>query len=187
MGERYYITRTGRVFTKAKNRTNVNKKIHERKLFINKKGYRIVSLHNTDGKIVTRQVSRLVYEAFVGAIPHGYHIDHIDNDKSNNHVSNLRAVTPGQNNKFRDEFYQNRAKMIKSTCKFCKKEFEYIETSSIERIYCRKRCQQQWWAVEYKKKTGRWSGATARSERRRIAREARERDKIAVHTASLPL
>jgi hypothetical protein len=40
---------------------------------------------------------RLVWEALRGPIPAGMEINHIDGDKTNNHPSNLEAVTPSQN------------------------------------------------------------------------------------------
>jgi hypothetical protein len=40
---------------------------------------------------------RVVYELARGAIPAGLQIDHIDGDKTNNFLSNLRVVTNQQN------------------------------------------------------------------------------------------
>lgn len=40
----------------------------------------------------TRRLHRLVYEAFVGEIPKGYHIHHKDGNKQNNHVENLQLL-----------------------------------------------------------------------------------------------
>ena len=40
-----------------------------------------------------RSLHRLIWEAFVGLIPAGYQIDHIDGWKTNNDISNLRLVT----------------------------------------------------------------------------------------------
>ena len=39
----------------------------------------------------------LVYKYFVGEIPKGMEIDHIDNDPINNHVSNLQVLTQQEN------------------------------------------------------------------------------------------
>jgi len=39
----------------------------------------------------------LVWEAFNGKIPAGLEIDHIDRDKHNNTLSNLRLVTHSEN------------------------------------------------------------------------------------------
>ena len=40
---------------------------------------------------------RLVYETFKGPIPKDMEIDHIDGNKHNNHIDNLRLVTPKEN------------------------------------------------------------------------------------------
>lgn len=42
-------------------------------------------------------IHRLVYEAFIGDIPDGMKVDHIDGNRSNNKVSNLRLVTQSEN------------------------------------------------------------------------------------------
>lgn len=44
-------------------------------------------------------VHRLVWEAFKGPIAKGYEIDHLDEDKSNNALSNLEIVTRKENMK----------------------------------------------------------------------------------------
>jgi len=44
-----------------------------------------------------RRGHRLVYEAFAGKIPEGLEIDHIDGNKSNNNLTNLRAINRSQN------------------------------------------------------------------------------------------
>jgi hypothetical protein len=43
------------------------------------------------------QLHRLVYQAHNGKIPEGLHIDHIDNNKTNNDISNLRLATRSEN------------------------------------------------------------------------------------------
>lgn len=42
-------------------------------------------------------IHRVVYEAFVGEIPSGMQVDHIDRNKERNVPENLRVCTPSQN------------------------------------------------------------------------------------------
>jgi hypothetical protein len=56
-------------------------------------GYPRTSLKGK-GRITTHI---LVFKAFKGDIPSGMHVDHIDQDKTNNHIDNLRLATPSQN------------------------------------------------------------------------------------------
>lgn len=50
-----------------------------------------------DYKHIPFRVHRAVYETFVGEIPNGYQIDHINTIKDDNSIGNLRAVTPKEN------------------------------------------------------------------------------------------
>lgn len=42
-------------------------------------------------------IHRLVYETFIGEIPNGYDINHIDENKTNNRVDNLNLMTHKEN------------------------------------------------------------------------------------------
>lgn len=48
-------------------------------------------------KMNDRFVHRIIYETFVGHIPDGYQIDHINTIKTDNRLENLRCVTPKEN------------------------------------------------------------------------------------------
>lgn len=55
-------------------------------------GYK--NLATSKGKIL---LHRLIWETFVGEIPQGYQIDHINTIKTDNRLDNLRCVTPKEN------------------------------------------------------------------------------------------
>lgn len=48
-------------------------------------------------KRIWRRGHRIVFETHVGKIKHGLEIDHLDGNKTNNNVSNLRTVTHTEN------------------------------------------------------------------------------------------
>ena len=62
-------------------------------------GYMRVDL-SKNGKAKRYYVHRIVYEAFMGNIPKGYEINHIDENKSNNNISNLELCTHIQNTNY---------------------------------------------------------------------------------------
>lgn len=47
----------------------------------------------------TYQVHRIIYELVHGSVPEGYDIDHIDRNRGNNRISNLRATDLNNRNK----------------------------------------------------------------------------------------
>jgi hypothetical protein len=57
-------------------------------------------------KVYNKRVARLVWSAFNGYDCELY-IDHIDQDKTNNHIDNLRCVTPSENSQNRSTFAKN--------------------------------------------------------------------------------
>lgn len=72
----------------------------------------------------TMNVHKIIYETFKGKVPKGLQIDHIDNNKTNNKLKNLRMVTATENN-------FNRMKAKNATSKYkgvlwCKKRKKWI-------------------------------------------------------------
>lgn len=68
------------------------------KSFVNNRGYEQLTLYRNKIKYGP-VVHRLVLTAFVGEIPEGYVVNHIDGDKLNNDLSNLEIITISENNK----------------------------------------------------------------------------------------
>lgn len=56
-------------------------------------GYKIVGIYG-----VKHLVHRIIWEMHNGKIPDGMQIGHIDHNKTNNKIDNLRLVTPKENN-----------------------------------------------------------------------------------------
>ena len=58
--------------------------------------YKRIKLRSADGSRKAYYVHRLVAAMFIGSVE-GYDVDHIDGNTKNNHVSNLRIVSHGDN------------------------------------------------------------------------------------------
>ena len=84
-----YITNNGLVYRKTKDERLVLCKQ------TNYNGYLKICVVKPSKKLL--RVHRLVWETFNGEIPDGYEIDHIDGNKQNNALSNLRCVTHIEN------------------------------------------------------------------------------------------
>jgi hypothetical protein len=97
----YHICDDGRVFsTKVAPRYNPNGDLRLVKPRTHPSGYLYIGLYVGEGKSkkrLWRRVHRLVYEAYAGKIPKGLEIDHIDGDKHNNDITNLRAINRSEN------------------------------------------------------------------------------------------
>ena len=97
----YHICDDGRVYsTKIAPRYNPEGDLRLVKPRIHPSGYLYYGLFIGEKKNkqrLWRRGHRLVYESFVGKIPAGYEIDHIDADKHNNDITNLRIVTRSEN------------------------------------------------------------------------------------------
>lgn len=70
----------------------------------NNKDYLRVNLTNNDGIQHNHLIHRLVAEAFIGKIPKDMQVDHIDRNKLNNNLKNLRIVTTSENNRNKSKF-----------------------------------------------------------------------------------
>lgn len=93
----YEVSNYGRVKSlerKVNSRYGIHRTINKKilKPNINSGGYCVVRI---GGK--TNSIHTLVYEAFIGKIPKGYYVNHIDENKANNAVWNLNLLTAKEN------------------------------------------------------------------------------------------
>ena len=91
-----YVTKSALVYRYDKKRDRL-KEISQSKCKQNSKYLRVSLVDSFDNVRRSIKVHRLVYMTFIGDIPQGYQIDHIDGDASNNNLENLRCVTPKEN------------------------------------------------------------------------------------------
>ena len=63
----------------------------------NRCGYMYCTIRKDGGRRKTCQVHRFIWECFHGIIPEGNVIDHINNDKCDNRLCNLKLLTQQQN------------------------------------------------------------------------------------------
>lgn len=59
-------------------------------------GYQSIRI-TVNGETKHFYIHRLVYETFNGIIPSGMQVNHIDENKTNNHIDNLNLMTPKEN------------------------------------------------------------------------------------------
>jgi hypothetical protein len=88
---KYTISEDGEIYSIQWNKP---KKLKPQKATQSKKGYYQVRLFNKEtprGKL--QYIHRLVYQTFVGEITKGMEIDHIDNDTTNNHITNIQLIS----------------------------------------------------------------------------------------------
>lgn len=66
---------------------------------VDKDGYYQIGLYNNEGEQKWFYLHRAEYEAVSGKpIPEGMQVNHIDENKTNNHFDNLNLMTPKENN-----------------------------------------------------------------------------------------
>ena len=91
-----YVSENG-VVCKYDTKSDKLKFITQSAIGHNKMYRRVNLIDSQDNKCYSIRVHRLVYMTFMGEIPEGMQIDHIDGNASNNSLNNLRCVTPKEN------------------------------------------------------------------------------------------
>lgn len=97
----YYCSNVGNFYTtKVSKRYNPNGEMRPLRPRTHPSGYLYYGFFLGAGpnkKRIWKRGHRVVYETFSGKIKWGLQIDHIDGDRHNNHISNLRQVTHSEN------------------------------------------------------------------------------------------
>lgn len=88
---KYEIFEDGRVYSYASKRFLKPRKNDKRG------GYNYISLSDNSGEIKNYRLHKVIYEAIKGEIPEGLDVNHIDEDKTNNSISNLNLMTRKDN------------------------------------------------------------------------------------------
>lgn len=90
-GKTYQMDESGNIKSLYKTATGF------RKCFPDKDGYLKFTVVDCDKKTHNAFIHRLVYQVWVGDIPVGMSVDHIDDDKLNNHFSNFQLLSMEDN------------------------------------------------------------------------------------------
>lgn len=114
----YQMNKFGEVKSLARKKGTIFSKERMMKPETTRTGYMRISL-SKENIVRRRLLHRLVYETFIGEIPPGMTIHHIDENKQNNHIDNLLVCTSKQNNHFSREskgykLYKNDVDYIRS-------------------------------------------------------------------------
>ena len=96
--EGYYISKEGRVYSYRNKLGGLNEECKERKQAVKTGGYKNVGLVVVGEKVKWFRVHRLVATAFCDNENQKPYVNHIDEDRTNNHSTNLEWVTPKENN-----------------------------------------------------------------------------------------
>ena len=99
--ENYIIHSNGTVYGKKNNKLVTQ--------YVNKKGYMTVMLYRGKEKRKNWKVHRLVAEAFISNDESKLCVDHIDRNKLNNDISNLRWATHSENNNNKGMYKSNKS------------------------------------------------------------------------------
>ena len=88
-GYKYFVSNLGNV------KNHEDRVMKPRK---DKDGYMRINLYDKDGKRKTHRVHRLVISAFKANSENKAHVNHINEDKTDNRLNNLEWATPKENN-----------------------------------------------------------------------------------------
>jgi len=95
----YQIDTDGNIWTTKKSSQNKKGELYKLTLSKKKTGYLYANIYwgRRLSERASLRVHRLVYETFVGPIPEGFVVDHINDIKDDNTLENLQLLTPSEN------------------------------------------------------------------------------------------
>ena len=84
----------------------------------------VVFHKNKQGHYVTSStgIHRFVWQYYVGDIPEGYHVHHVDFDKANNQIENLQCLTKKEHSKI----HRDKLPYFENICEVCGKTYVVI-------------------------------------------------------------
>ena len=111
-------------------------------LQVNGENRKTVILYNSPSDRSSTAYSRYLMSTKIGRYLNEYeHVDHIDNDKTNDDISNLQILTNKENNI--KEGLRRRKVRVKLKCSYCGEEFEREPRQMHKgntKFYCTRRC-----------------------------------------------
>jgi len=102
----YCVSSIGRIGSYYHDATHVGTDFKLKEQSLDQDGYKRISLYDKKGgkDPVNKSVARLVLEAFIGPCPPGKEASHLDNDRTNNRLSNLLWESHAENEERKKKF-----------------------------------------------------------------------------------
>lgn len=94
----YYVDETGVIYSYSNNQGGLKTEPKKLKQYVKTGGYLNVALVTAEKKVRYLRVHRIVASAFVDNPFEKAYVNHIDENRQNNHANNLEWVTPKENN-----------------------------------------------------------------------------------------
>lgn len=142
----YQASNLGRIkslerFRKGKNGSSVPVKERIFKPSINRNGYYQVCLHKQSIQ-KTYRVNRLIYEAFNGLIPENMQVNHINEIKTDNRLSNLNLMTCKENCNWGTGIERCAKKLINGKCSKTVLQFD-LQDNFIKEYHSAKQVERE--------------------------------------------
>jgi hypothetical protein len=106
--EGYFITDSGKIYSTKTGK--LKRKKTSKRNYKKKNDYSVVHFVK-EGQRYKRFVHRLVWQTFVGEIPDGLQVDHINGVKDDNRIENLQLLTQQENIK---KYWENKKINVKN-------------------------------------------------------------------------